>query len=260
MPQVSSQTFWIDTAHGQLFAQSWTPLEERGAPIVLLHDSLGCVALWRDFPEQLAQHCGRRVIAYDRLGFGRSAAYPGTLPLTFIQDEASGSFRALCQQLGLEQFVVMGHSVGGGMAVGCAAAHPQACQALITESAQAFVDSEMRASIRAADVQFAEPGQLERLKKYHGEKAQWVLRAWVDSWLAEAFRGWSLDEQLAQVRCPLLSLHGDHDEYGSRRHPERITALASGPATLQVLADCGHVPHREYPDTVLATISAFLAS
>ncbi|HBN9861352.1 TPA: alpha/beta fold hydrolase [Pseudomonas aeruginosa] len=258
MQQISTRQHWIDTPHGPLFAQCWSPAEERGAPIVLLHDSLGCVALWRDFPERLAQTSGRRVIAYDRLGFGRSAAYPGTLPPSFIQDEALGSFQALCQQLGLSQFVVLGHSVGGGMAVGCAATYPQACLGLITESAQAFIDSGTLDGIRAAERQFAEPGQLERLHKYHGDKAGWVLRAWIDTWLSDAFSQWSLDDQLPRVRCPLLSLHGDRDEYGSQLHPERISTLASGPTSLHILADCGHVPHREYPDAVLAAIRAFL--
>jgi len=259
MQQISTREHWIDTPHGQLFAQSWSPAEECAAPIVLLHDSLGCVALWRDFPMRLAQASGRRVIAYDRLGFGRSSAYPGLLPASFVQDEALGSFQELCQKLKLNQFVVLGHSVGGGMAVGCAAVHQEACQGLITESAQAFVDAATLDGIRAAERQFAEPGQLERLQKYHGDKADWVLRAWIDTWLSDAFSQWNLDEQLSHVRCPLLCLHGDRDEYGSPPHSERIAAQASGPASVHILADCGHVPHREYPDAVLAAVCAFLA-
>jgi len=113
--------------------------------------------------------------------------------------------------------------------------------------------------IRVAERQFAMPGQLERLQRYHAEKADWVLRAWIDTWLSDAFNYWNLDGQLAKVECPLLALHGDHDEYGSRLHPERICALTSGPSELQILRDCGHVPHREHPETVLAAITRFLA-
>lgn len=258
MGQITTREHWINTSGGQLFAQSWSSPEERGAPIVLFHDSLGCVALWRDFPEQLARVCARRVIAYDRLGFGRSSVYPGTLASSFIQDEAHGSFLSLCRQLHLNQFVALGHSVGGGMAVGCAAAYPSMCQALITESAQAYVGNDTLAGIRAAEHKFAEPARFKRLQRYHGEKARWVLRAWVDTWLSEPFEQWCLNELLPQVRCPLLVLHGDHDEYGSRHHPERINALAAGPATLRVLENCGHVPHREHPETVLAAISSFI--
>lgn len=260
MSPIATQQHWIETPHGQLFAQSWSPVQERGVPVVLLHDSLGCVALWRDFPERLAQVSGRRVIAYDRLGFGRSAAHPGQLVLNFVQDEALGDFQAVCLQLDVTRFAVMGHSVGGGMAVGCAAAWPQACEKLITESAQAFVEHRTLEGIRNAKSQFAEPGQLARLQRYHGDKAEWVLRAWTDTWLSPEFSQWNLDAQLLQVRCPLLSLHGDNDEFGSTRHPEHITALATEPVSLHVLQNCGHVPHREQADAVLTLVQGFLAT
>lgn len=260
MPPISTRQHWIDTPHGQLFAQCWSHGQEQLPPIVLLHDSLGCVALWRDFPLCLAQASGRRVIAYDRLGFGRSAARSGLPAATFIEDEAHGDFQVVCQALGVERFVVFGHSVGGGMAVGCAGAYPRQCMGLVTESAQAFVEQRTLDGIRQAQRQFAEPGQLPRLHKYHGDKAAWVLRAWTDTWLDPAFGQWTLDAQLAQVRCPLLVLHGDHDEYGSLAQPERIAARAAVVAQVQVFAECGHVPHRQYPQAVLEQVGGFLAA
>lgn len=250
---------WVQTPGGKLFAQDWTPHAAQGAPFILLHDSLGCVALWRDFPEQLAQVTGRRVIAYDRLGFGRSDVHPGQLAPDFVQAEAHGGFAALRAQLGIEDFIVFGHSVGGGMAVSCAAAFAAHCQGLVTESAQAFVETLTLEGIRAADRQFLEPGQMERLARYHGDKAQWVLRAWVDNWLSEDFAGWSLDALLPQVRCPVLSLHGELDEFGSPAHPGRIAARVSGPSVQRLLPGCGHVPHREQPAVVLEAIGQFLA-
>lgn len=258
MPSIVSRESWIDSARGQLFAQDWTPAGASGAPILLLHDSLGCVALWRDFPEHLARTTGRQVIAYDRLGFGRSARYPGTLRLDFIGDEAQTNFPLLQRHFGFERCVVFGHSVGGAMAVACAAQHPQACAALVTEAAQAFVEHRTRDGIRAAEQEFAGEGQLERLQKYHGDKAFWVLRAWVDTWLSDDFSDWNLDAELALVRCPLLSLHGEQDEYGSTTHPERLTAVPDVPTVLKLLPDCGHVPHRQQQATVLAAVDDFL--
>ncbi len=258
MSNLRSREHWIETAQGKLFAQEWVPLQAQGAPIVLLHDSLGCVALWRDFPAQLAQATGHRVIAYDRLGFGCSDAHPGHLRLGFVEDEARQGFAALREYLGMDEFIVFGHSVGGGMAVACAAAFGGHCVALITESAQAFVEARTLEGIRTADQQFAEPGQMQRLQRYHGSKAEWVLRAWVDNWLHKDFAGWSLDGELAQVRCPLLSLHGDNDEFGSPAHPERLVALAGGPAVMRLLQGCGHVPHREQAERVLAEVTKFL--
>ncbi|PJI47863.1 MAG: alpha/beta hydrolase [Pseudomonas sp.] len=255
---VSTREHWISSEKGQLFAQDWAPAETTGEPILLLHDSLGCVTLWRDFPEQLARSTGRQVIAYDRLGFGRSERYPGALPLDFIDDEARTFFPLLQQHFGLERCVVFGHSVGGAMAVACAAQHSQACAALITESAQAFVEHRTRDGIRAAELEFAREGQLERLQKYHGDKAFWVLRAWVDTWLSDDFSDWNLDAELAQVRCPILSLHGEQDEYGSAAHPERFTSVPGVPTMLRLLPDCGHVPHREQQPAVLQAVGEFL--
>ncbi|WP_137163587.1 alpha/beta fold hydrolase [Pseudomonas asiatica] len=258
MSNLHTREHWIDTAQGKLFAQEWAPLQAQGAPIVLLHDSLGCVALWREFPAQLAQTTGHRVIAYDRLGFGRSDAHPGSLRLGFVEDEAQQGFTALREHFGIGDFIVFGHSVGGGMAVACAAAFASQCVGLITESAQAFVEARTLEGIRVADQQFAEPGQLQRLERYHGGKAEWVLRAWVDNWLSEHFADWSLDAVLPQVRCPLLSLHGDNDEFGSPAHPERLVALAGGPGLMRLLQGCGHVPHREQAERVLAEVLHFL--
>ncbi|WP_179400570.1 alpha/beta fold hydrolase [Burkholderia guangdongensis] len=254
---------WIDTPHGRLYAKRWRATPAAGdarCPIVLLHDSLGCVALWRDFPARLAQATGRDVIAYDRLGFGRSDRHSGGLETTFVRDEADHAFAAVCARMGIDAFVAFGHSVGGGMAVACAARFQHACRALVTESAQAFVEDRTLDGIRDAQRAFAEPGQIERLARYHGDKAEWVLGAWVDTWLAPAFRDWHLDDVLANVRCPVLAIHGEHDEYGSLVHPERIAARVGGTATVEIVRDCGHVPHREHPDRVLLTVETFLKS
>ncbi|MBV7481534.1 alpha/beta fold hydrolase [Bordetella sp. BOR01] len=264
MPTITSVDFFIPTGRGQLFARRWTPPAHRprshqpedAPPIVLLHDSLGCVELWRDFPERLAQSTGRAVIAYDRLGFGRSDPHPGTLDLRFVHDEADDGFRLVREHLALDRFVAMGHSVGGGMAVACAARHGRLCQGLITVSAQSFAEDRTLAGIREAGHSFAQPGQLDRLMKYHGDKAAWVLSAWVDNWLAPGFADWKLDDELRRVDCPVLALHGDQDEYGSPAHAERIARLTQGRAV--ILEGCGHVPHREQSERVLALIGDWL--
>ncbi|MEQ5820910.1 alpha/beta hydrolase [Halomonas sp. SCS19] len=259
MPQVSDlQVSLHDTDRQSLFVRRWRPEPDtQGAPIVLLHDSLGCVELWRDLPEALCQTTGREVIAYDRLGFGQSTRHPDRLTHTFIADEAHQGFAALHRALKLEGFVVLGHSVGGCMAAGIAA-HYDDCQALITLAAQAFVEERTLSGIRQARDTFALPGQIERLKKYHGDKARWVLDAWVETWLDPDFRGWALDDTLRRVRCPVLALHGDQDEYGSPEQPERYAQLPQGSSRMVLLEGCGHVPHREQPDRVLDYITSLL--
>jgi Predicted hydrolases or acyltransferases (alpha/beta hydrolase superfamily) len=253
---------WVHTPRGRLYVKRWLPVAPDAssrAPIILFHDSLGSVTLWRDFPEHLAGVTGREVIAYDRLGFGQSDPYPGKLDAGFVREEAREGFPALCRQLQLEQFVLFGHSVGGAMAAVCAGTYPDRCQALITESSQAFVEDRTLSGISDAERGFAQEGQMDRLKKYHGEKAAWVLNAWVETWHSEAFRDWTMDEDLRRVRCPVLAIHGENDEYGSLLHPERYSSLPSGPSTMLIVPDCGHLPHREKQDIVLEAVKAFLA-
>ena len=246
---------------GRLFAREW-PAAPAGAalpPLLLQHDSLGGVDVWRDFPERLAHATGRRVIAYDRLGFGRSDARSDRVPPDFIADEGRTFLPAVLAQLGIERFAALGHSVGGGMAVHIAACRPDACTALVTIAAQAFVEDRTLAGLRAARASFSEPGALERLARYHGDKAAWVLSAWLDTWLAPGFADWSLDAVLPLVRCPALVLHGELDEYGSTAHPQRIAHGIGDRADLQLLAGLGHVPQRERPDEVVRRVADFLS-
>lgn len=258
MSTIAIQELSIPSSQGRLYTKSWEPPGHAGrAPIVLFHDSLGCVELWRDFPDRLSQAAGRKVIAYDRLGFGRSDPCTGKLGRSFVTDEAHEGFQQLREHLDIDAFIAFGHSVGGGMAVGCAAAYGDSCRALVTESAQALVDRGIRDGILQAQHDFAQPGQLERLAKYHGDKAAWVLSAWIDTWLAPWFADWTLDEALRQVSCPVLALHGDKDEFGSLAHPERIASLTEG--KMVIVENCGHVPHREHADQVLSTVADWLA-
>lgn len=252
---------YVETDSGNIFTRTWTPapggVAER-APILLFHDSIGAVALWRDFPARLAEASGHQVIAYDRLGFGQSSARTARPPLSFVTEEAQHIVPALCTGLGLDRLIPCGHSVGGGMAVETAARYPSLCQAVVTLAAQAFVEDRTLSGIREAKAAFADPAQLQRLSKYHGEKARWVVDAWTETWLSPGFASWNLDEALETMACPLLAVHGADDEYGTAVHPERLSR-GSGRQML-LLPDTGHVPHRERPGPVLDTIAGFLSA
>ena len=248
---------WITHPQARLFARSWTPAAASRAPIVLLHDSLGSVALWREFPAQLAEATGRQVWAYDRWGYGQSDARTAMPARNFVRDESTDVFPIVLQQLGLAHHVLLGHSVGSGMGLEMAARNPD-CLALITIAGQAFVEDRTLAGIREAQVLFQDAEQLARLARYHGDKARWVVNAWTDTWLSAPFADWSVDDCLPHVRCPVLALHGEHDEYGSAAHPQRIAAGVSGPAQAVLLPGAHHMPHREMPAQVLAHITRFL--
>lgn len=254
MTGIDVQDRQVDTGHGLLFARLWEGAKASAAPILLFHDSLGSVELWRSFPKKLAAATGRRIIAYDRLGFGRSDPFPGRLAMDFVREEARRTVPLLQQQLGFSSFIACGHSVGGGMAVETAAHLPENCVGLITMGAQARVDDRIRDGIRVAQAEFAKPENLARLGRYHRDPA-WVVSAWIETWLDPAFAGFSLDEALARVRCPVLAVHGQDDEYGSVDHARRI---AAGRGEAAILDGIGHVPHREHPDRLVSLLDGFI--
>jgi pimeloyl-ACP methyl ester carboxylesterase len=255
-----TQEHWIGLPQeGRLYAKTWTPVAPQKAPLVLMHDSLGSVALWRDFPAQLAQATGRQVIAYDRWGFGQSDARADTLSTQFVSEEAAIYFPVVREHLDLERFALLGHSVGGGMGIAVAAGTGPACTALVTIAAQAFVEDRTRAGIVEARALFQDAAQLERLARYHGSKARWVVDAWTDTWLSPAFADWTVDAWLPRVQCPLLAIHGELDEYGSAAQPARIARQAGAGGRAEIITGAHHMPHREMADQVLGLMQAFLA-
>jgi pimeloyl-ACP methyl ester carboxylesterase len=251
----------VDVPGGNMYVRTLTAAAASPrTPVVLLHDSLGCVEMWREFPSLLARKLERPVIAYDRLGFGRSSAREALPSTRFIDEEAEIFLPAVLEALGARRFIAFGHSVGGGMAVLAAGRWPRACAAVVTESAQAFVEDRTRQGIRAAKASFEDARVFARLARYHGEKAAWVLRAWTDIWLSAEFASWSLEADLPKVCCPLLAIHGADDEYGSVEFPEMIRSRTGGRAEKLIIEECGHVPHREKPAIVLDAVSGFLDS
>ncbi|MBF0372844.1 MAG: alpha/beta fold hydrolase [Alphaproteobacteria bacterium] len=261
MRATTTSDFWVEHPHGRIFTRIWRPEGRAGVEgaIVLFHDSLGCVDLWRNFPAALSASAGRPVIAYDRLGFGKSDARADKPGIDFIADEAKTYFPVIRQKIGFDRFIAFGHSVGGGMAVNCAAEFPAHCDALITESAQAFAEDKTLESISLARERFKAEGQIDRLEKYHGRKARWVLDAWIETWLHPDFADWSLASVLPLVRCELLAIHGAHDEFGSARHPEMISELSGGPSRFEIIPDTFHVPHREREELVVEMATKFVS-
>ncbi len=256
---IQTSELFVDVPGGEVYVKQWTPKSVRKeVPIVLLHDSLGCVAMWRDFPSMLCESTGRMVIAYDRLGFGQSSPRQELPSVRFVSEEAETYLEPLLKGLGVEKFSLFGHSVGGAMAVLCAGKFDKRCEAVITESAQAFVEERTRQGIIQAKADFQNPKVFEKLQKYHGDKTQWVLDAWIKIWLSKEFADWTLKFDLPKMKCPVLAIHGDKDEYGSVSFPEMICKFAGGRAEKQIILDCGHVPHREKQELILNLARRFL--
>lgn len=258
MHSTKIEEFKIDVPGGKVYAKQWVP--ETGShksPLILLHDSLGSVDLWRNFPQELAERLSRSVVAYDRLGFGKSDERHSLPSMGFIEEEAVKYFPAIKDHLSLRSYVLFGHSVGGGMAINIASRDSD-CQAVVTVSAQAFVENLTVEGVQQAKQAFEQPGQIERLEKWHGQKANWVLHAWTDVWLSDRFKDWSLEPAIHDVRCPVLTIHGENDEFGSLAFPEFIAKNSSGQADMLIIESCGHIPHKEKPQEVIDATRRFL--
>ncbi len=259
MALVKIQESRAETPYGILYVKEWLPDKiVSDIPIIMLHDSLGCVKLWRDFPEMLATKLSRRIIAYDRLGFGQSDVRVEPPTADFIKEEASIYFPEIKKHLSMSEYVLLGHSVGGCMSLNIAA-NDKNCIGIISISAQAFVEDITLQGIKTAKKMFEKPGQIERLEKWHGNKAKWVLNAWIDTWLSPDFLSWNLNYCLPNITCPVLVIHGDNDEYGSNMFPEFIANNVLGWSTKLIIKNCGHFPHKEKTNEVSDAIVNFIS-
>ncbi len=230
-----------------------------GIPLVLLHEGLGCLALWRDFPEALGQSTGRQVWALERRGHGGSAPlgeedfHPGWLDV-----EGLDRLPRHLDQLGVGPCVLIGHSDGGTMALLCAVAHPDRIRGVITLAAHVTVDEHTVQGVRSAGETFRTGTLAERLRRYHGTRTESLFWRWHDTWLSPAHRSWSLLDRLPQIRCPVLAIQGEDDPYGLPAQAEAI-ALATGGRSV-LLPACRHAPHLEAREATLAAITIHLAA
>jgi pimeloyl-ACP methyl ester carboxylesterase len=229
------------------------------APVlVFLHDSLGCVDTWREFPRMLAERVGLDAIVYDRRGYGQSSPFASE-PRTprYLEDEAGVLF-ALLDALAIDHAVLFGHSDGGSIALIAAAMHPARVRALVTEGAHVFVEDRTLAGIRDARGTMASTDLLSRLARHHGDKTAGVVSAWVDTWLSPEFRDWNIERFLPRAACPALVIQGERDEFGTIAQVDAIAAGSGGPVTSLVIPGIGHTPHREATADVLDASATFI--
>ena len=228
-----------------------------GVPtLVFLHEGLGSVGLWRDFPARAAQATGLPAFVYSRAGYGRSSAPPLPRSLQYMHEEA----RLLPEILGKAGIVgpiVFGHSDGASIAL-LHAAEDLRVRGLLLEAPHVFTeDTSLRSIARARDAYLF--GELKpRLARWH-EHVDAAFWGWNASWLHPDFRQWNLESALPAIRVPMLLLQGADDEYGSERQLRAIERGAAGPVETRVLDRCGHAPHQDQPDATLEALRALVA-
>jgi pimeloyl-ACP methyl ester carboxylesterase len=224
--------------------------------IVMLHEGLGSVSLWRDFPLRLCERTGCTVVAYSRYGYGRSDVLREKREPDYMHHEGEMVLPALLAALGIERPVLFGHSDGASIALVCAGAHPELVRALVLEAPHVFVEEVSVASIAGAKTAYATTDLPAKLARHHAD-ADATFYGWNDIWLDPRFRAWNIERYAERVRCPVLLIQGDADDYGTTAQLDSIAARVASSETLFVTG-AGHSPHRETPEIVLDRIASFI--
>ena len=248
------------TVEGRALEYLRLPGDPEKPLLVLLHEGLGCVALWRDFPQALAARTGCGVFVYSRAGYGGSSPCALPRPLSYMQDEAQETLPPLLAQLEAGSLVLLGHSDGGSIAAVNAGACPDPrLRGLIMMAPHFFTEPMGLAAIAETDRLYAEGDLRRRLARYHGENVDCAFRGWADSWLAPGFLEWNLRPFLPGVAVPTLVIQGEGDEYGTRAQVETAAALIPGRVETHLLPACGHSPQKDQRERVLELVGGFLA-
>jgi pimeloyl-ACP methyl ester carboxylesterase len=239
---------------------AWQNRDRRDAPlIVFLHEGLGCVAMWRDFPQRLCDARGCRGLVYSRYGFGGSTPRRAgdELPADFLEREAREALPAFLRAVGADARPwLFGHSDGASIALLYAAAFPHALAGAVVLAPHIFVEDVTIAGIVAAKGAYAATDLRQRLARYHPDPDA-VFAGWHERWLDPAFRGWSIEALLPAIRCPLLAVQGFDDEYATMAQLDGIKRHVPQ-AELLKLANCRHSPHRDQPQAVIEATAAII--
>ncbi len=238
--------------------QWWGPGPDQAPTLVLLHEGLGCVALWRDFPEALAAATGCGVFAYSRFGYGASDSVTLPRPMSYMHDEAMQVLPRVLDAAGVRRAVLIGHSDGGSIAAIHAGAvqDPRVVGAVLI-AAHFFVEALNIASIAEIKTSYEQGELRQRLTKYHRD-VEAAFRGWNDAWLDPRFRTFDITEFVGKIRVPVLALQGAEDPYGT---PEQLRVLersASCPVKTCLIPEARHSPHLEATQATLAAIVPFV--
>lgn len=227
------------------------PAERQAPSLILLHEALGSVGLWRDFPELLAHATGARTFVYSRHGHGRSAPPPGPRDRTFMDREALVVLPDLIARWGLEDPVLVGHSDGASIALLHAAHHD--VRGVVAMAPHVFVEDVTLRGVQDAVATFQTTDLRDRMARHHDD-AEATFRRWADVWLSEEFRDWDLRPVLGRITAPVLLVQGDADPYGTVAHVDAVASATAGEVERLVLPG-GHEPQFEHRDTVAAAIA-----
>jgi benzoate-CoA ligase len=234
---------------------SRAPLE---APtLVFLHEGLGSISLWKDFPERLAAACGCNALIYSRYGNGFSDTLTQPRGTDYMHREALDALPELLQRLSIRNPIFFGHSDGASIAILHEGVGPRSAAGMILCAPHVIVEDVTIRNIEAAKIAYESTDLRTRLARYHADVDR-TFRGWNDIWLSDDFRSWNIEGCLSDIRCPVLAIQGADDEYGTFGQLDRIAAHAADVEVCK-LADCRHSPHRDQPDAVINATVKFIS-
>ncbi|HYZ16417.1 MAG TPA: alpha/beta hydrolase [Candidatus Acidoferrum sp.] len=222
---------------------------------MLLHEGLGSISLWRDVPALLAERTGCGVLAYSRYGYGRSEPLQERREPEYMHHEGRVVLPELLAKLGIERPILLGHSDGASIALLYAAEPASDPRALILMAPHVFVEDLSVSSVAQAKAAYETTDLRAKLARHH-DAVDMAFFGWNDIWLDPRFRAWNIEQAVERIRCPVLVIQGEADEYGTSAQLEAIAARI--PCETLLVADAGHSPHRDAPELVLGRVSAFV--
>ena len=250
---ISAGGFRLECAH-------WGPPPDVASTIVLLHEGLGCVALWRDFPAKLSTATGWGVIAYSRAGYGQSDTVPLPRPLDYMTREATDVLPDVLRVSGVKECVLLGHSDGATIAsIFAGQTTDPRLRGLVLMAPHYFTEPMGQASIAKAKTAYETTDLRGKLARYHAN-VDAAFRGWNDAWLDPGFASWNVAEYISNWNVPALAIQGTDDEYGTTAQLDEINARSPAEVKISLLPDCVHAPHMHHPDSVLTDVTAFLAA
>lgn len=232
-----------------------------GPTLVFLHEGLGCLELWRDFPYQLAEATNLRALVYSRAGYGHSSSLPvAPRSIRYLHEEAEIRLPALLDALHVKECILVGHSDGASIALIFAAQKNTAerIKAVVVEAPHSFVEDISVSSIQRIKSVFETTDLREKLRRRHGANVDCAFWGWNGMWLDPAFRNFTIEDLLPCITLPILAIQGEDDEYGTLRQIEILEERCAGRVERVVFANCGHSPHRDRPYETLEAMVKFI--
>jgi pimeloyl-ACP methyl ester carboxylesterase len=257
MLKSNAQTLHVN---GHLLECQWHGKKEPDQPVlVLLHEGLGCVAMWRNFPLQLAELTGHAVFVYSRQGYGGSDPFDKDLDVDFMHREGNSVLPAVLDAAEIDQAILIGHSDGASIAIIHTGEQlDNRIKGLVLLAPHLFVEPETLHGIRLAKAAYEQDGLADRLRRYHLGHTDDTFRRWCGIWLDPKFEAWNIEASVPGINVPVLVIMGEDDQYGTLAQINVLADLLPMQTERTVFEACGHSPHLEQSDATLAKIDRFI--